>query len=111
MSLFYIEIIAFFLKVPNGYFRRDELRRQGELIEELSKVSKNIRALKDGRAKKVIFIIIEFDIFFSFNQCNLKVDKLRAIIGDVKGPLHEFNILSFPLDPTKQVLGLVPCKY
>ncbi|KAI9359740.1 kinase-like domain-containing protein [Pilaira anomala] len=78
------------LEVPNGYFRRDELRRQGELIEELSKVSKNIRALKDGRAKKV--------------------DKLRAIIGDVKGPLHEFNILSFPLDPTKQVLGLVPSK-
>lgn len=78
------------LEVPNGYFRRDELRRQGQLIEELSKVSKNIRALKDGRAKKI--------------------DKLRSIVGDPKGVLHEFPILSFPLDPTKQVLGLTPGK-
>jgi phosphatidylinositol 3-kinase len=34
------------------------------------------------------------------------VDKLRSIIGDPKGPLHEFPILSFPLDPTKQVKGI-----
>lgn len=41
------------LEAPNGYFRRDELRRQGQLIEELSKVSKHIRAMKEGRIKKV----------------------------------------------------------
>ncbi|KAI7891262.1 kinase-like domain-containing protein [Mucor mucedo] len=78
------------LEIPDGYDRRDELRRQGQLIDELSKLSKNIRASKDGRMKKI--------------------DKLRSVIGDPKGPLHDFIPLSFPLDPTKQVSGLVPAK-
>ncbi|KAI8980284.1 kinase-like domain-containing protein [Pilobolus umbonatus] len=75
------------LEVPHGYQRRDVLRRQGQLIHTLSKVSKEIRLSKDGRAKKV--------------------DKLRAIMSDPKGPLHTFPSLPLPLDPTKEVCGII----
>jgi phosphatidylinositol 3-kinase len=42
------------LEVPNGHRRRDILRRQGELIQTLSDLSKDVRAMKDGRSKKVL---------------------------------------------------------
>lgn len=40
-------------KVPNGFQRRNMHGQQGELVETLSKLSKDIRAMKDVRAKKV----------------------------------------------------------
>ncbi|KAI8887127.1 phosphatidylinositol 3-kinase [Backusella circina FSU 941] len=75
------------VEVENGHQRRDILRKQGELMHTLSKVSKEIRALKDVRAKKV--------------------DKLRAMISDPKGLLHSIPTLPLPLDPTKEVCGII----
>lgn len=41
------------IQVPYGHNRRDTLRQQGELIQTLSKLSQQIRAMKEPRAKKV----------------------------------------------------------
>ncbi|ORX43563.1 phosphatidylinositol 3-kinase [Hesseltinella vesiculosa] len=75
------------LEVPNGHQRRDTLRQQGELIQTLSQVCKEIRALKEVRAKKV--------------------EKLRTMINDPKGNLSSLPELPLPLDPTKKVCGIV----
>ncbi|KAF7721959.1 Phosphatidylinositol (PI) 3-kinase [Apophysomyces ossiformis] len=78
------------LDVPNGHLRRDTLRQQGQLIEALSKLSKDVRAMKDVRTKKV--------------------EKLRAILSDPKGALSYGPPLPLPLDPTKEVCGILPEK-
>ncbi|KAG0189301.1 Phosphatidylinositol (PI) 3-kinase [Apophysomyces sp. BC1034] len=75
------------LDVPNGHQRRDILRQQGQLIEALSKLSKEVRAMKDIRTKKV--------------------EKLRAILSDPKGALSSISPLPLPLDPTKEVCGIL----
>jgi len=38
---------------PYGIQRRESLRRQGELIETLASLSKNIKQMRDSRPKKV----------------------------------------------------------
>ncbi|KAI7867738.1 phosphatidylinositol 3-kinase, partial [Spinellus fusiger] len=78
------------MDVPNGYQRRDTLRQQGELIQTLSKMSKDIRAMKEVRAKKV--------------------DKLRSMISDPKGPFNSMVACPLPLDPTKEVCGILADK-
>ncbi|KAI9308010.1 kinase-like domain-containing protein [Cunninghamella echinulata] len=78
------------LEMPNGHQRRDTLRQQGELVQYLSRLSKEIRDVKDTRAKKV--------------------DKLRSTITDPKGTLHSIPSLPLPLDPTKKVCGVLPEK-
>ncbi|CAM0142069.1 Phosphatidylinositol (PI) 3-kinase [Umbelopsis sp. WA50703] len=78
------------LEVPNGHRRRDILRRQGELIQTLSDLSKDVRAMKDGRSKKV--------------------EKLRRMIADPKGPLFSFPTLPFPLDPRFEVCKVLADK-
>ncbi|ORZ20587.1 kinase-like domain-containing protein [Absidia repens] len=75
------------LEVPHGHQRRDTLRQQGELIQNLSRLSKEIRDMKDIRSKKV--------------------EKLRAFISDPKGTLHSIPSLPLPLDPTKIVTGVL----
>ena len=54
------KVIYQFLKImietPDGLNRRDNLHRQGELIANLSKLSKELRSLKDSRPKKVTFL-------------------------------------------------------
>ncbi|KAH8554115.1 phosphatidylinositol 3-kinase [Umbelopsis sp. PMI_123] len=75
------------LEVPGGHRRRDILRRQGELIQTLSDLSKDIRAMKDTRPKKV--------------------EKLRRMIADPKGPLFSFSTLPFPLDPRYEVSKVI----
>ncbi|KAG2220421.1 hypothetical protein INT45_000646 [Circinella minor] len=80
------------LEVPNGHKRRDILRQQGELMQTLSDLSDEIKALKDVRAKKVIIML------------SFLVDKLRAILSDPKGMLSNIPNLPLPLDPTKTVI-------
>ncbi|CAO3673179.1 unnamed protein product [Umbelopsis vinacea] len=75
------------LEVPSGHRRRDILRRQGELIQTLSDLSKDVRAMKDARPKKV--------------------EKLRRMIAEPKGSLISFPVLPFPLDPRYEVCKVV----
>ncbi|KAI8329836.1 kinase-like domain-containing protein [Chlamydoabsidia padenii] len=75
------------LEVPNGHQRRDTLRQQGQLIQTLSRLSKEIRDMKEIRSKKV--------------------EKLRSIISDPKGSLYSIQSLPLPLDPTKLVSGVL----
>ncbi|KAI8089272.1 kinase-like domain-containing protein [Halteromyces radiatus] len=75
------------LEVPHGHQRRDILRQQGELIQSLSRLSKEIRDMKDVRSKKV--------------------EKLRAVIADQRSTFHSIPL---PLDPTKIVCGILPDK-
>ncbi|KAI8371734.1 kinase-like domain-containing protein [Radiomyces spectabilis] len=78
------------LEAPNGHERRDTLRQQGELIQTLSNLSKNIRTMKDPRAKKI--------------------DKLRAIIADPDNGLRAIPSLPLPLDPAHEVCDILPEK-
>jgi phosphatidylinositol 3-kinase len=75
-------------KVPNGHDRRDILRRQAELVSKLSNMASKVRAMKEPRLKKI--------------------DLLRAKLSEPKRKLQEFDPLSLPLDPTKQVVGIIP---
>ncbi|KAI9320243.1 phosphatidylinositol 3-kinase [Dichotomocladium elegans] len=86
----YLFFTAMLEKAPNGHHRRNVLRQQGELILTLSAISQEIRAMKDVRAKKV--------------------EKLRAILSDPKGPLANLPELPLPLDPTVRVRGIIPEK-
>ncbi|KAI9268862.1 kinase-like domain-containing protein [Phascolomyces articulosus] len=78
------------LEVPNGHKRRDVLRQQGELVQELYKLAGDIRDVKDVRAKKI--------------------DKLRSMIVEPKRALTNIPDLPLPLDPTKTVCAILPAK-
>ncbi|KAI8064613.1 kinase-like domain-containing protein [Gongronella butleri] len=78
------------LEVSDGHQRRDTMRQQGELIQTLAKLSKEIRDMKDVRSKKV--------------------EKLRAIVADPKGSLSGLPSLPLPLDPTRKVCNIEPEK-
>ncbi|KAJ3348201.1 Phosphatidylinositol (PI) 3-kinase [Kappamyces sp. JEL0680] len=88
------KVVYRFLKVlvetSEGTNRRDNLRRQGELIATLSNLSREFRASKEPRPKKI--------------------ERLRAYITDPKNGLLSFPPLALPLDPSIQVTGLVPEK-
>ncbi|CDS10815.1 hypothetical protein LRAMOSA11301 [Lichtheimia ramosa] len=88
--LYFSAILEASYSVPYGHNRRDTLRQQGELIQTLSKLSQQIRAMKEPRAKKI--------------------EKLRAILGDPKGMLSNLPGLPLPLDPTVHVHSIVPEK-
>ncbi|CAG8435890.1 679_t:CDS:10 [Funneliformis caledonium] len=74
-------------EIPNGFQRRDILRRQGELVAILSSISKEIRTMKDIRPKKI--------------------DRLRALISDPKYGLLQFSPLPLPLDARIHVTGII----
>ncbi|CAB4375053.1 unnamed protein product [Rhizophagus irregularis] len=70
--------------------RREILRRQGELVQNLSSLSKEICNMKDTRPKKI--------------------ERLRAIISDPKNGLLQFPPLPLPLDARIEVTGIIPEK-
>jgi phosphatidylinositol 3-kinase len=47
------QFLAILVETPDGINRRDNLRRQGELIATLSKLSRDIRSSKEARPRKV----------------------------------------------------------
>ncbi|KAG0236340.1 Phosphatidylinositol (PI) 3-kinase [Mortierella sp. GBA43] len=71
-----------------GVQRRESLRRQGELIEKLASLSKNIKQMRESRPKKI--------------------EKLREYISDPKNGLITFSPMALPLDPRIEVTGIVP---
>ncbi|KAH8100166.1 atypical/PIKK/PI3K protein kinase [Cristinia sonorae] len=75
------------LEVENGAERRDVMRRQGELIESLSKRAKELRMSKDPRPKKI--------------------DKLRAFLADSKNNLASMPPLPLPLNARIEVTGII----
>ncbi|KAJ3291967.1 Phosphatidylinositol (PI) 3-kinase [Borealophlyctis nickersoniae] len=78
------------MEVPEEFHRRDVLRRQGELIATLAKISKELRASKEARPRKI--------------------ERLQALISDPKNGLLSFPPLPLPLDAQVQVTGIVPEK-
>lgn len=76
-------------KQPDGTEQRQVLRRQGELILLLSKISKDIRFGSDNRAKKK--------------------DTLRKLLSDPSNDLLHFDPpLPLPLDPTVLITSCSP---
>ncbi|RUS32898.1 phosphatidylinositol 3-kinase, partial [Jimgerdemannia flammicorona] len=79
--------------IPSMSNRREILRRQSELIVALSQISRDVRAMKEIRSKKI--------------------ERLRSMISDPKGgtsafpTLASFAPLPLPLDPRFEVGGLV----
>ncbi|KAJ1650432.1 Phosphatidylinositol (PI) 3-kinase [Dispira simplex] len=78
------------LSLPDGQARRDILRRQGELMATLSQLSLYLRQMKDARPQKITY--------------------LRNFIAAPKNRLAQFDPLPLPLDPTVQVMGIIPEK-
>ncbi|OMJ20410.1 Phosphatidylinositol 3-kinase, nodule isoform [Smittium culicis] len=72
----------------HGKIERDTLRRQGELILKLSRISKDISKSKDPRSKKI--------------------ETLRNFLSDKSNGLEEFEPLAHPLNPRKIVTGIIP---
>ena len=74
--------------IPDGVTRRDILKRQGDLVATLTKLSKDLRVSKEARPKKI--------------------EKLREFISEPKNGLVSFPPLPLPIDPRIQVTGLIP---
>lgn len=72
----------------DGAMRRDVLKRQGELVATLAKLSKDLRASRDSRPKKI--------------------ERLKSFIADPKNGLLSFEPLPLPLDASIQVTGIIP---
>ncbi|KAG0301860.1 Phosphatidylinositol (PI) 3-kinase [Dissophora globulifera] len=72
----------------SGIQRRESLRRQGELIEMLARLSKDVKLMRDSRPKKI--------------------EKLREFISDPKNGLISFKPLALPLDPRIEITGIIP---
>lgn len=75
------------VEIDGGQQRRDTLRRQGELVERLCSLTKELRTMKEARPKKI--------------------EWLRAYIADEKNGLADFTPLPLPLDANVSVCGLV----
>lgn len=75
-------------QMPDGALRRDVLKRQGVLVAKLSKLSKDLRAGKETRPKKI--------------------EMLRAFISDPRNGLLSFEPLPLPIDASVQVTGIIP---
>ncbi|KAJ3414004.1 Phosphatidylinositol (PI) 3-kinase [Chytridiales sp. JEL 0842] len=84
------QFMSYMVEVPEGFHRRDLLRRQAELIASLAKISKDIRSMKDNRQKKI--------------------ERLRATIADPKNGLMSFPPIPLPLDANIQVTGIIADK-
>jgi phosphatidylinositol 3-kinase len=76
--------------LEGGEERRELLRRQGQLVETLSKRAKEMRTSKDPRPKKI--------------------EKLRAWIADSKNNMASMPPLPLPLDASIEVVGIIPEK-
>ncbi|KAJ1919486.1 Phosphatidylinositol (PI) 3-kinase [Mycoemilia scoparia] len=74
------------MEIPGGEERREMLRRQGELVALLSKISHKVKQSKDPR--------------------QMKIEKLRALLADPKNNLASFPPLRLPLDPEVRVVGI-----
>ncbi|OBZ72708.1 Phosphatidylinositol 3-kinase catalytic subunit type 3 [Grifola frondosa] len=75
------------LECENGVERRDLMRRQGELIDVLSKRAKELRTSKDPRPKKI--------------------EKLRTFLADSKNGLASMAPLPLPLNARIEVTGII----
>ncbi|KAG5723857.1 Phosphatidylinositol 3-kinase catalytic subunit type 3 [Termitomyces sp. T112] len=75
------------LESPNGSERRELMRRQGLLVDMLSKRAREIRTSKDPRPKKI--------------------EKLRSIISDSKNGLASIPPLPLPLNARLEVTGII----
>jgi phosphatidylinositol 3-kinase len=53
------QFLATMVESPDGIIRRDNLRRQGELIASLSRLSRDIRSSKEARSKKVRYVHVD----------------------------------------------------
>ncbi|KAG8893971.1 Phosphatidylinositol (PI) 3-kinase, partial [Tulasnella sp. 417] len=78
------------MEVEGGATRRNLLKRQGELVASLSARSKEIRASKDARPKKI--------------------EKLRAFLADPKNNLSSMQPLPHPLNSSVEINGIIPEK-
>ncbi|KAJ3362314.1 Phosphatidylinositol (PI) 3-kinase [Allomyces arbusculus] len=78
------------LALPDGIYRREILHRQEDLVRKLTDMAKDLRASKDPRPRKI--------------------ERLRDMIADPKNGLVSFPPLPLPLDPTVQVVGIIPSK-
>ncbi|KAF5326957.1 hypothetical protein D9619_004332 [Psilocybe cf. subviscida] len=78
------------LEVEGGSDRRENMRRQGLLIDTLSKKAKDLRTSKDQRPKKI--------------------EKLRSMIADSKNGLSNIDPLPLPLNAKVEVTGIIPEK-
>ena len=77
------------MQEPGGPERRNQLKRQGELIVVLSKISKDIRYSREDRQKKV--------------------ERLKKYLADPKNELMSFDPpLPLPLDPSVSIIGCYP---
>ncbi|KAK4692253.1 hypothetical protein P7C71_g4917, partial [Lecanoromycetidae sp. Uapishka_2] len=77
------------IQVPEGPERRKTLKRQGELITVLSKISKEIRFSREDRPRKL--------------------QRLKKYLADPKNELTTFDPpLPLPLDPSVSIVGCYP---
>lgn len=77
------------VQVEGGAERRTQLRRQGELITVLSKISKDLRFGRDARPRMI--------------------EKLKQYLADPKNELVAFDPpLPLPLDPNVLIVGCYP---
>ncbi|KAJ3327007.1 Phosphatidylinositol (PI) 3-kinase [Blyttiomyces sp. JEL0837] len=82
------QFMSAMIEVPEGFHRRDILRRQAELVALLAKISKDVRNMKESRPKRI--------------------ERLRAII--VEHNLVSFEPMPLPLDAQIQITGIIPEK-
>ena len=82
-----LEALLTSLLQDNGDERRDLMRRQGELVETLSKRARDLRTSKDPRPKKI--------------------EKLRAFLADSKNNLASMHPLPLPLNARIQITGII----
>ncbi|KAH9846234.1 atypical/PIKK/PI3K protein kinase [Lenzites betulinus] len=89
MAKMYGRVVFKFMKIleDNGDERRDLMRRQGELVDTLSKRARELRTSKDPRPKKI--------------------EKLRAVLADSKNNLATMPPLPLPLNARIQVTGII----
>ncbi|KIY42834.1 phosphatidylinositol 3-kinase [Fistulina hepatica ATCC 64428] len=94
MAKMYGRVVFMFLskimEASDGTERRELIRRQGLLVEQLAKRAKELRTSKDPRPKKI--------------------EKLRAILSDSKSGLGTMAPLPLPLNARIEVTGIVPEK-
>jgi phosphatidylinositol 3-kinase len=73
-------------KTPTGIQNRILLKRQGELLTILAKISKDIRFDRNSRPQKI--------------------SKLKKLLADPKNELLSFDPLPLPLDPSVLITGI-----
>ncbi|KAF2278021.1 phosphatidylinositol 3-kinase [Westerdykella ornata] len=75
-------------KTPLGKETRNTLKRQGELVTILAKISKDVRFDRGNRPQKI--------------------GRLKKLLSDPKNELTNFEPLPLPLDPSVTVVGIHP---